>query len=134
MKFSEMTVGQKCSLSKTYTAADVTLFAGVSLDTNPLHMSDAFAKKSIFGQRIVHGMLTASLISATIVAMIGEGAIYLGQELKFVAPVFLGDTITAELEVLELREDKKIVKLGTTCYKEDGKAVITGSAVVKCTF
>ena len=117
---------------KTFTAADVTLFGGISLDVNPLHMSDEFAKTSIFGKRVVHGILTSGLISAVLANKLpGPGTIYLGQELKFVAPVFLGDDIRAEVEVAELREDKKIVKLNTTCYNQDGKPVITGVATVK---
>ncbi len=132
MKFSDLYVGQKDSLQKTFTAADVTLFGGISLDVNPLHMSDEFAKTSIFGKRVVHGILTSGLISAVLANKLpGPGTIYLGQELKFVAPVFLGDDIRAEVEVAELREDKKIVKLNTTCYNQDGKPVITGVATVK---
>lgn len=132
MKFSDLYVGQKASLQKTFTAADVTLFGGISLDVNPLHMSDEFAKTSIFGKRVVHGILTSGLISAVLANKLpGPGTIYLGQELKFVAPVFLGDDIKAEVEVAELREDKKIVKLNTTCYNQDGKPVITGMATVK---
>ena len=127
-----MYVGQKASLQKTFTAADVTLFGGISLDVNPLHMSDEFAKTSIFGKRVVHGILTSGLISAVLANKLpGPGTIYLGQELKFVAPVFLGDDIKAEVEIAELREDKKIVKLNTTCYNQDGKPVITGMATVK---
>ena len=132
MTFSDLYVGQKASLQKTFTAADVTLFGGISLDVNPLHMSDEFAKTSIFGKRVVHGILTSGLISAVLANKLpGPGTIYLGQELKFVAPVFLGDDISAEVEVAELREDKKIVKLNTTCYNQDGKPVITGMATVK---
>ncbi|MDD4832822.1 MAG: MaoC family dehydratase [Clostridia bacterium] len=133
MKFSELKVGQKASLVKTFTDEDVRTFAKISLDTNPLHLSDEYAKTTIFGQRIVHGMLTSSLISAVIANKLpGEGTIYLGQELRFLAPVLLNDTITAEVEVAELREDKKIAKLNTVCTNQDGKQVITGIATVKC--
>ncbi|HRX14015.1 MAG TPA: MaoC family dehydratase [Eubacteriales bacterium] len=133
MKFSELKVGQKASLVKTFTDEDVRTFAKISLDTNPLHLSDEYAKTTIFGQRIVHGMLTSSLISAVIANKLpGEGTIYLGQELRFLAPVLLNDTITAEVEVAELREDKKIAKLNTVCTNQDGKQVITGVATVKC--
>jgi len=133
MKFSELKVGQKASLVNTFTDEDVRTFAKISLDTNPLHLSDEYAKTTIFGQRIVHGMLTSSLISAVIANKLpGEGTIYLGQELRFLAPVLLNDTITAEVEVAELREDKKIAKLNTVCTNQDGKQVITGVATVKC--
>lgn len=132
MTFSDLRIGQTASLQKTFGAADITAFAGISLDVNPVHMSDGYAKNSLFGRRVVHGMLTASLISAVLGNQLpGPGTIYLGQELKFVAPVYLGDDITAQVEIVELREDKKIVKLSTTCTNQDGKPVITGMATVK---
>lgn len=132
MTFSELKVGQKASLQKTFSVADVTLFGGISLDVNPLHMSDKFAESSIFGKRVVHGILTSGLISAVLANKLpGPGTIYLGQDLRFVAPVYLGDDITAEVEIIEIREDKKIVKLNTTCTNQDGKTVITGVATVK---
>lgn len=132
MTFHELKVGQKASVQKTFTAADVTAFAGISLDVNPIHMSDGYAKNTVFGKRIVHGLLTSGLISAVLANKLpGPGTIYLGQELRFVAPVYLGDDITAEVEIVELREDKKIVKLSTVCTNQDGKAVITGLATVK---
>ena len=132
MTFSELKIGQKASVQKTFTAADVTAFAGISLDVNPIHMSDKYAKSTIFGKRIVHGILTSGLISAVLANKLpGPGTIYLGQELKFTAPVYLGDDITATVEIVEIREDKKIIKLDTTCYNQDGKKVITGLATVK---
>ena len=132
MTFNELYVGQKASVQKTFTAADVTAFAGISLDVNPIHMSDKYAESTIFGKRIVHGILTSGLISAVLGNKLpGPGTIYLGQELKFVSPVYLGDDIVAEVEIVEIREDKKIIKLDTTCYNQDGKKVITGLATVK---
>ncbi len=132
MTFNDLQIGQKASVQKTFTAADVTAFAGISLDVNPIHMSDKYAENSIFGKRIVHGILTSGLISAVLANKLpGPGTIYLGQELRFSRPVYLGDDITAEVEIVELREDKHIVKLNTTCYNQDGKAVITGVATVK---
>jgi len=99
---------------------------------NPIHMSDKYAEDTIFGKRIVHGILTSGLISAVLANKLpGPGAIYMGQELRFTSPVYLGDDITAEVEVVELREDKKIVKLSTTCVNQDGKTVISGVATVK---
>ena len=132
MTFSELKIGQKASVQKTFTAADVTAFAGISLDVNPIHMSDGYAQNTIFGKRIVHGILTSGLISAVLANKLpGPGTIYLGQELKFTAPVYLGDDITATVEIVEIREDKKIIKLDTTCTNQDGKKVITGLATVK---
>lgn len=132
MTFSELKIGQKASVQKTFTAADVTAFAGISLDVNPIHMSDKYAESTIFGKRIVHGILTSGLISAVLANKLpGPGTIYLGQELKFSAPVYLGDDITATVEIVEIREDKKIIKLDTTCVNQDGKKVIAGLATVK---
>lgn len=132
MTFSELKIGQKASVQKTFTAADVTAFAGISLDVNPIHMSDGYAKNTIFGKRIVHGILTSGLISAVLANKLpGPGTIYLGQELRFMAPVYLGDDITATVEIIELREDKKIVKLNTTCVNQEGKTVVSGVATVK---
>ena len=83
MTFNELKVGQKASIQKTFTAADVTAFAGISLDVNPIHMSDAYAKETVFGKRIVHGILTSGLISAVLANKLpGPGTIYLGQELR----------------------------------------------------
>lgn len=132
MKFEDLYIGQKASLQKTFTDADVKLFAGISTDVNPLHISDEFAKNSIFGKRVVHGMLSASLISAVLANVLpGPGTIYLGQELKFTAPVYLGDDVKAELTIIEIREDKHIVKLQSNCYNQDGKMVIEGVSTVK---
>ena len=84
MTFSELKIGQKASVQKTFTAADVTAFAGISLDVNPIHMSDKYAESTIFGKRIVHVILTSGLISAVLANKLpGPGTIYLGQELKF---------------------------------------------------
>lgn len=132
MTFQDLKIGQKASIQKTFSEADVTAFAGISLDVNPIHVSEGYARETIFGKRIVHGILTSGLISAVLGNKLpGPGTIYLGQELKFMAPVYLGDDITATAEIVELREDKKIVKLSTTCVNQDGKTVISGLATVK---
>lgn len=132
MTFNDLKIGQTASIQKTFSAADVTAFAGVSLDVNPVHMSEGYAKNSLFGTRVVHGMLTASLISAVLgIQLPGPGTIYLGQELKFLAPVYLGDDITAQVEIIELRPEKKVVRLNTVCVNQDGKTVISGVATVK---
>lgn len=132
MNFSDLQIGQKASVTKTFADEDVKKFSEVSLDTNPIHLNDEAAAKSIFGKRVVHGIATCGLISAVLANKLpGPGTIYLGQEAKFTAPVFLGDTITATCEIIELREDKHIVKLSTTCVNQDGKTVISGVATVK---
>jgi 3-hydroxybutyryl-CoA dehydratase len=123
--------GAKASRSKTFTDEDVRGFARVSGDTNPVHLDNAYAARTRFGQRIVHGMLTAGLISAALANDLpGEGTIYLSQTLQFKAPVFIGDTITATVEVTQVREGKGIVTLNTTCVNQDGSVVLTGEAVV----
>lgn len=131
MKFSEIKIGQKASMTKTFTDEDVRLFAQVSNDHNPVHLDEEYAKNSMFGARICHGILVSGLISAVLASKLpGPGCIYLGQELRFTSPVYINDTITAELEVAEIREDKQIIKLNTTCVNQNGKVVITGVATV----
>ena len=131
MKFEDLKVGMKDQTQKTITEADVLLFSGVSTDTNPLHISEEAAKKGIFKSRVAHGMLVASLISAVLGTKLpGEGTIYLGQELKFKRPVYLGNTITAICEITELIPEKSLVILNTTCVNQDRVEVITGKATV----
>lgn len=125
-----ISVGDTTSLSKTIGEVDVTLYAAVSLDTNPAHLDEVHASQTPFGKRIAHGMLTAGLISACLGTRLpGPGTIYLSQDLKFRAPVFLGDTITATVEVVAL-EDKGRVRLRTTCTNQKGELVVDGEAVV----
>jgi 3-hydroxybutyryl-CoA dehydratase len=125
----QLKLGDHASLSKTITPDDVTEFARITLDTNPLHLDEEFAKQTRFGGLIVHGMLGASLISAVIGTELG-GPIYLGQTLKFLKPIRIGETITATAEVIALRADKDIVTLRTSVTNEDGIEVIVGEASV----
>jgi len=123
-------VGASASLAKTVTDADVVLFAGVSLDTNPVHLDADYAAGSRFGERIAHGMLSAGLISAVIGTRLpGPGAIYLGQQLRFLAPVRVGDTVRATATVKEVNREKRRVTLTTTCTVGD-TTVIDGEALV----
>lgn len=130
-KITEIHIGDKASFQKTITETDVYLYAGITGDLNPAHINQEIAEKSIFKERIAHGMLTAGLIS-TILGMYlpGPGTIYLGQELKFLAPVKFGDTIKAEAEVLEKNEERNRVKLKTTCTNQEGVVVLEGVATV----
>lgn len=124
-------IGATAQRTKTFTDDDVRGFAAVSGDDNPIHLDAAYAAASRFGQRIVHGMLTASLISAALANDLpGRGTIYLSQTMQFKAPVYVGDTVTAIIEVVGLREDRGIATLATTCTKADGTVVLTGEAVV----
>ncbi len=124
-------VGAKASRSKMFTDQDVRQFSEVSTDTNPVHLDDRYAASTRFGRRIVHGMLTASLISAALANELpGHGTIYLSQSLQFKAPVFIGDTITATVEVTKFRAERRIATLSTICTNQEGKVVIEGEAVV----
>lgn len=130
MKFEDLTVGQSAQFAKTITEADVMMFAGITGDFNPVHIDAVAAAKTRFGGRIAHGMLSAGLISATIANKLpGPGSIYLGQTLKFTAPVRIGDTVTANVEIAELMS-KNRVKLRTTCTNQNGETVIDGEATV----
>jgi 3-hydroxybutyryl-CoA dehydratase len=115
---------------KTLTEADVILFAGISGDNNPMHIDEEYAANTRFGGRIAHGMLSASLISTVIGTRLpGPGAIYMGQNLKFLKPVKIGDTVTALVTVLEVLQDKQRVRLQTECWVK-GEKVIDGDALV----
>jgi 3-hydroxybutyryl-CoA dehydratase len=130
MKLEDLTVGRTAQFAKTITEADVTLFAGVTGDFNPVHVDAVAAAKTRFGGRIAHGMLSAGLISAAIANRLpGPGSIYLGQTLRFTLPVRIGDTITATITVSELLT-KRRVKLATTCTNQNGETVLEGEATV----
>ena len=131
MGFERFEVGMKGQTSKTITETDVILFSGISTDINPVHINEEAAKQGMFGKRIAHGILVSGLISAVLANKVpGPGTIYMGQDLKFLAPVYIGDTITAECEIIELIPEKKRIRLKTTCVNQDGKVVIDGSALV----
>lgn len=124
-------IGDTASITKVFTQSDVEQFASLSEDRNPVHLDKEFAKNSIFKQRIVHGMLSASLFSGLLGEQLpGKGTIYLGQNLKFTAPVPIGEEITAFVEVINLREDKPIATLRTYCKDSKNNIVIDGEAVV----
>ena len=127
-----LTVGDKASLKKTFTEDEVRQYAELSTDKNPLHLDKEFGAASIFGQRIVHGMLVASLFSGLMgMELPGKGSIYLGQTLAFKAPVGIGEEVTASVEIIKIREDKPIVTVQTLCVNAEGVVVIEGEAVVK---
>lgn len=128
---SELKVGDKDYVQKTITETDVYLYAGISGDLNPAHINEEYAKNTFFKGRIAHGMLTAGLISAVLgMKLPGPGTIYLAQELKFTAPVRIGDTIKAEAEVIEIIEEKNRIKIKTTCTNQKGEVVLDGIATV----
>jgi 3-hydroxybutyryl-CoA dehydratase len=124
-------VGETATLIKTITQSDIEQFAELVGDRNPVHLNPDFAKKTRFGRPIAHGMWGLSLISAILGTKLpGPGTIYLSQTVKFKAPVFPGDTLTAKVKVLEVRQDKPIVKLETTCENQKGELILTGESVV----
>lgn len=125
------TVGEEASLSKTISEQDVATFARLTGDVNPVHLDEEYARSTRFAGRIAHGMLTAGLISAVLGTRLpGPGGIYLGQTLKFTAPVRLGDTVTASVVVLSYRQEKRIVTLKTECSNQHGDLVLTGEAII----
>lgn len=131
MRFDELTVGLAAEFGKTITDADVVLFAGVTGDFNPVHVNAPEAERSRFGGRIAHGMIGAGLISAVLGTRLpGPGCIYMNQTLRFTAPVRIGDTVTARVEVLELVPAKRRARLATVCRNQRGETVIEGEALV----
>jgi acyl dehydratase len=124
-------LGETASLSKTITQDDIGHFAELVGDLNPVHVNPDFAKKTRFGRPIAHGMWGLSLVSAVLGTKLpGPGTIYLSQTVRFIAPVYPGDTLTAKVRVLEVRQDKPIVKLETTCENQEGTLILTGEALV----
>jgi len=124
-------VGDSAQFSKTVSETDVYLFAGITGDFNPAHVDEEYAKKTYFGTRIAHGLLSAGFISAVLGTRLpGPGAVYLRQELTFLGAVKIGDTITARVEVTEIDTVKGRVKLLTSCDNQEGKRVLTGEALV----
>lgn len=131
MTFEELEVGQSAEFTKTISSEDVARFAEITGDFNPVHLDEAAAAKSRFGGRIAHGVLTAGLISAALAGKLpGPGSIYLSQTLRFKAPVRIGDTVTARVEITELIVPKRRVKLSTVCKNQKGDVVVDGEATV----
>lgn len=126
----DISVGMSEIYAKTITEADVAMYAAVSGDTNPLHLNDEFASHTRFKSRIVHGMLTTSLWSTLIGTRLpGPGCIYMSQEMKFIRPVRIGDTVTARVTVYEINEEKQRVLLNGECLVH-GELVARGSGKV----
>lgn len=123
----DLKIGDKFSVSKQITDAVVRAFAELSGDFNPIHLDEEFAAKTRFKKRIAHGMISGALISAVLGYEFKERkVVYLSQTMKFIAPVFLDDTITATAIVTQIREDKPIVTIETVCTNQDGKTVVSG--------
>ncbi len=128
--FEDLHVGQKASFGKTITEADIVLFAAVTGDTNPMHLNEEYARNSRFGERIAHGMLAAGLITKVMGTQLpGPGTIYMSQSLRFRAPVRIGDTVTATVEITALNAEKMRATLRTICCVK-GEPVLEGEALV----
>ncbi len=128
--FEDLHIGQSASLSKAITADDIERYAAVSLDRNPIHLDEDIARRSCFGGRVAHGMLSAGLISALLgMRLPGPGTIYLHQSLRFRAPVRIGSTVTAVVEITDLKPAGKRATLRTRCLVKE-EVVIDGEACV----
>jgi 3-hydroxybutyryl-CoA dehydratase len=126
----DLEIGMSATMAKTVTDADIVMFAGVTGDFNPAHIDAEYAEASMFKERIAHGMLSAGFISATLAMQLpGPGSIYLGQELKFKAPVLIGDTVRTTVTITSINEKRKTVVLETICSVA-GKPVIVGKATM----
>jgi 3-hydroxybutyryl-CoA dehydratase len=130
-EISDMYVGQTAQFTKTISESDVYLFAGITGAQNPMQVNDVYAKQTRYGERIVHGMLSSSLISTVIGTQLpGNGTIYVQQKIEFKAPVFFGDTISAVVEVTDIYLEKNRVKLRTYCKNQNDEIVLDGFASV----
>lgn len=131
LSYMDINVGDHASFSKTISESDIYQFAGITGDFNPLHVDNEFAKTSPFKERIAHGLLSAGFISSVIgMKLPGINSIYLTQNLKFLGPVKIGDTVKAEVKVLEKIDRKKIIRLQTLVKNQHGEIVVDGEATV----
>ena len=129
--YEEIQIGDKASFTKTISESDVYQFPGITGDFNPVHIDSEYANQTIFKERIVHGMLTAGFISAVLAMKLpGSDTIYLSQKVDFKVPVKIGDTVTAEVEVLEKKDRKKTIRLHTIVKNQLDEIVVDGEAVV----
>lgn len=131
LDFDDVEIGRRERLKRTITAEEVDAFGHLSGDLNPLHMDDSFAARSPFGRRVVHGLFTGALVSTTHTALTGPGYAYVGQELKFLGPVFIGDTVNVEVTVVGKKDAKRILILDTVVSKQNGEKVMGGLSALK---
>jgi 3-hydroxybutyryl-CoA dehydratase len=126
-----LTPGASASFSKTITESDVATFAGLVGDFNPQHVDAEYARRSRLGRRTAHGMLAGGMISAVINTRLpGPGCTWLSQQLEFLAPIFIGDTLTARVEVVAWEPERRLVTLKTDCYNQDDRQVVAGQATL----
>ncbi len=128
--FEEFRVGDRASFRKTFTQEDVRLFAELTGDEHPAHFDGEYARASRYGRPVVHGLLTASLLSTANALLLGTpGAVSIEQSIRFLRPVFVGDTITATSEVVKLVPERRWIRCRVTCTNQDGEEVLVGDAV-----
>ena len=126
----KLQIGQTAKLTKVITSEDIELFAEISMDKNPVHLDESYAKTTIFKKRISHGMLYGSFISAVIANQLpGPGSIYMKQSFTFLKPVYIGDEITAVVEIIEIPKEQTY-KLLTRCFNQDNQLIIDGIALI----
>lgn len=131
LTIDQINVGDKAEFSKTISESDIYLFAGITGDFNPAHINAEQAKDTIFKDRVAHGMLISSLFSTILGTRLpGPGTIYLGQEVRFVKPVYIRDTVTATCTVTEKVDEKNRLKLDTVAINQNGEIVVKGTATV----
>lgn len=131
LKYEDIKIGDKDSYTKTITDEDIVQFAKLTGDFNPIHIDQEYAEKTFFKDRIAHGILSGSIISTVIgMKLPGPNTIYLSQNFKFIKPVKIGDTIKAIVEVVEKRDDKRIIKLKTQVFNQREEIVVDGDAAV----
>jgi 3-hydroxybutyryl-CoA dehydratase len=128
--FEDFEIGTQEVVIRKVTEEDVNQFAKLSGDLNPLHLNEEFAAQSFFGRRVVHGMFTAAVISAAHTNLTGPGFVYIGQDLQFKGPVFIGDTITVTLSVTGIKEEKGMLLLKTVVNNQDGQLILEGSSAL----
>ncbi|MFW9974430.1 MAG: MaoC family dehydratase [Candidatus Thorarchaeota archaeon] len=130
-RYEDIKIGDSAEVEHTITKEDIQTFGDLSGDYNPLHFNDEWAKQTMFGGRIAHGILTAALISNVIgMKLPGTGTIYLSQQMRFRKPVKINDTITARVEVIEKNDEKERISLRTICTNQDDATVLDGEAIV----
>lgn len=129
--FDDMDIGRSHTLVHTLLDSEVDAFGRLSGDLNPLHMDEEFAGRSPFGQRVVHGLLTAALVSAAHTGLTGPGFAYVGQELRFLGPVYINDTVTVTVTVVEKKPSKRVLVLDTMVRNQNGRAVLSGLSALK---
>lgn len=131
LTFDDMPIGRQHTLERKMTASDVEAFAHLSGDLNPLHMNEEFAARTPFGRRVVHGLLTGALVSTVHTQLTGPGFAYIGQELRFLGPVFIGDTVNVVVTVVDKKPAKRVLILDTMVRNQRGDKVLAGLSALK---